>query len=282
MALNAEQIRALAAVSRPTLEVVLFECRLACGTASQNAFVECLQSDRPPTELVMCRLDSRVLANALAGNSRVTKLRLGGDTNNDAEMAFLLRALTNNRGLVDLDLQSQPINDENWTILCESLKAHPALTSLHLRDTSSPLRAGGIELTDDQKAHRTGLLAEVVQENRLLHTIELSDGERDGKVYTEEVLPRLEFNLYGPRVLAISKADIQTRRPLLGLALQTESVLKKSNLLWMLLSENADVVLQLDEDSEQVVEVSTASAPAEVAESAQLVVEATCNRKRKR
>jgi len=117
--------------------------------------------------------------------------------------------------------------------------------------------------------------------NTVLHTMELYPYSGDQKIYMEEVLPYLETNRFRPRALAISKADIQIRRRLLGLALQTESVRNNSNLLWMFLSGNVDVVLQSDEDSGQFVEVSTASAPVlQVAESSQVAVEATCKRKR--
>jgi hypothetical protein len=174
--------------------------------------------------------------------------------------------------LKELDLQNLPIDDENWNVLCESLKTHPSLISLDFRGTSPTLRTTRNELTEDQKAHRTRALAEMMKVNTVVHTIELSDGERARHIYMEEVLPYLETNRYRPRVLAISKADIQMRRPFLGLALQTESVRNDSNFLWMFLSRNADVVLQSDEDSDQVVEVSTASAPVEVAESVQVVV----------
>jgi hypothetical protein len=99
----------------------------------------------------------------------------------------------------------------------------------------------------------------------------------------------------GPRVArqrnsvqaTIRKADISLRRPLLGLAHQTESVRNKSNLLWMLLSGNPDVVLQSNTDGEQVadvaasapVEVLAASMPAEVV--AGVPVEEATTRKRK-
>jgi hypothetical protein len=270
-----DHCRALATESRPTLKVIMSSCSLSDGGSDcQNAFVECLQNDRGPTELIMCRIDSRVLANALTGNSRVTKLQLDihRTPTDDAGKGVVFRALANNKGLKELDLQNLPIDDENWNVLCESLKTHPSLISLDFRGTSPTLRTTRNELTEDQKAHRTRALAEMMKVNTVVHTIELSDGERARHIYMEEVLPYLETNRYRPRVLAISKADIQMRRPFLGLALQTESVRNDSNFLWMFLSRNADVVLQSDEDSDQVVEVSTASAPVEVAESVQVVV----------
>jgi hypothetical protein len=75
-------------------------------------------------------------------------------------------------------------------------------------------------LSEKQKAQRTRALAAMVQENRVLHIIQLGQQwERDEQIYAESILPRLETNLYRPRVLSIKKADIQIRRRLLGLAL---------------------------------------------------------------
>jgi hypothetical protein len=73
-------------------------------------------------------------------------------------MAILFTALANNRGLVDLNLQSQPINDENWSVLCQSLQAHPTLTILEPGQfrcygaTLSPLK---MLMLSDEKATRS-------------------------------------------------------------------------------------------------------------------------------
>jgi hypothetical protein len=186
-----------------------------------------------------CNIDCRVLATALEGNSRVTGLRLSATSaTSDAEKGAIFRSLAENKGLVKLDLYHRSISDENWTILCQSLKGHPTLTSLDLRYK----RPGW--LSDEQKSLRTRVLAEMMHENRVLLTIDLEPYKRDAQIYEESILPYLETNLYRPRVLGIKKADIALRRPLLGRALQTESVRNKSNLLWMLLSGNQDVVVQ--------------------------------------
>jgi hypothetical protein len=77
-------------------------------------------------------------------------------------------------------------------------------------------------------------------------------------MYADMILPCLETNRYRPRVLAITQADIRLRRPLLGRALQTESVRNKPNLLWMFLSDNPDiVVLSNEDDDEEVAEAGS-------------------------
>jgi hypothetical protein len=287
MVLNEEQIQALATTEfRPDMKVILNGCSLLRDNGCHAAFVECLQRDRGPTQLDSCRIDCHVLATALEGNSRVTRLRLAhaGGARGDVGKGVIFRSLAENKGLVELDLNYRSINDENWTILCQSLKGHPTLTTLDLGHTL-PRAQQNIQLSGDQKAQRTRLLAEMMKENTILHTINLFPYERDCQIYAESILPRLETNLYRPRVLGIKRADNALRRPLLGLALQTKSVRNKSNLLWMFLSENQDVVLAQsnEEDSEQVEEATTASAPVvEVTESAQGEEEATCQQKRER
>jgi hypothetical protein len=96
----------------------------------------------------------------------------------------------------------------------------------------------------------------MVQRNTSLHTIKLSADEEDQQIYAEMIHPYLETNRYRPRVLAITKAAIPLRRPLLGLALQTRSVRSNSNFLWMFLSANPDVVVISNEDDEQVTEAA--------------------------
>jgi hypothetical protein len=206
IALSGDQCRALATMSRLDVELKMIYCSLADDAA--GAFVECLHSDRGPVKLKHCDIDFRVLASALTGTSRVTKLQPGFGHSNDAGTAVLVAALANNRGLEELDLEDNPISDDNWRILCESMKAHPTLTSLGLRDTlprRSPI-GGRTVLTDDQKAHRSRLLAETMQHNAILLSINLPEDERDEQIYTESILPYLETNRYRLlRVLAIKK-----------------------------------------------------------------------------
>jgi hypothetical protein len=248
MILNEEQIGALATTDfRPDMQVILRECSLSDDNGCHAAFVECLHRDRGPTVMDCCVIGYRVLAAALEGNRCVTRLVLPWATL-DAEKGAIFRSLAENKGLLELDLHHRSISDANWTILCQSLKVHPTLTSLELRDTNpSSLEDDGedqIEMSIEQRAQRTRLLAAMVQENRVLLTIALTDNERDDQIYMEMIHPYLEMNLYRPRVLGIKKAEIALRRALLGRALQTESVRNKSNLLWMLLSGNQDVVVQ--------------------------------------
>jgi hypothetical protein len=258
MILNEEQIHALATTteSRTDMEVILSECNLLPGPDCHAAFVECLHRDGGPTQLDKCEIDCDVLAAALEGNSRVTRIKLAsGRSLGNYEMDVIFRSLAENKGLVELDVAGCSITDENWTVLCHSVKGHPALTILDLRGTyRHPWAQWGVVIKDKEKAQRTRVLAETVEESRVLHTVRLNQEERDEQIYVESILPHIETNLFRPRVLGIKKLDIVLRRAVLGLALQTESVRNKSNLLWMFLSENQDVVLQSDEESAAVLQ----------------------------
>jgi hypothetical protein len=263
MALNADQCLALTTMSRLDVELRIHICTPADDAA--GAFVECLKSDRGPVKLISCEIDSQTIAHALTGDSRVTKLKpfFYYGRSNDAETDVLVAALANNRGLLHLDLQYCHISDDNWSILCESLKAHPTLTNLNLRFTSPRRPTAGVRnvLTDEQNTHRTRLLAEMMEQNVVLRTIDLSRHEHDEQIYTEEILPYLETNLYRTRVLAVNKAiERPFREKVLGRALGC--VKSNPNLVWMFLSENVDAFVRSEEEEEGNSEVPVAAAAA--------------------
>jgi hypothetical protein len=128
MTLNEDVCRALATMSRLDVKVKINKCRLSTDAAGA-AFVECAQSDKGPIELDNCLNHTQILASALAGKSRVTRLYLNHkiEPATDTADVVLFRALANTRGLLDLDFDSYPISSENWSVLCESLQAHPTL-----------------------------------------------------------------------------------------------------------------------------------------------------------
>jgi hypothetical protein len=181
---------------------------------------------------------------------------------------------------VYLDLHNDPISDENWAILCQSLQAHPTLTSLNLIAGTWPRGPDGVTiiLSDEQKTHRTRELAEMVQQNTVLHTIELLfTSERDDQICTEEIRPYLETNLYRPRVHAIKKTlDRPFREKVLGRALY--SVRSNPNLVWMLLSENVDAFVRAEEEEEE----SNSEVPVAVAAAVVVAVVSVAGSKRKR
>jgi hypothetical protein len=256
MSLTEDQCRALATRSRLDVELVMLNCSLVDDAA--GAFVECLQSDEGPITLHNCKIDNQIIATALTGTSRVSRLKL--EPANDTENGMIFRALANNKGLVYLDLQDCAISDDNWSILCESLKAHPTLTRLNLRISNARWQADErMRFSDQQKTSRTRALAEMVQHNAVLHTITASDeGERDEHIFAEEILPHLDTNLYRPRVLAVTKTKERPfAKKVLGRALHC--VKSSPNLVWMFLSENVDALVRSEEETYSSIEVAAAA-----------------------
>jgi hypothetical protein len=187
MALNEDQCRALVTMSGLDVELIMSFCILADDAA--GAFVKCLHSDGGPVTLDWCTIDAHIFSDALTGNTRVTRLLLFiSRVVDDAGMAVLFRALANNNGLVDLDLTGLSISGDNWAILCGSLQAHSTLIGLHLCRL--------FVFSTEQRAQMTRVVAEMMQQNTVLHTINLFPNERDERIYAEMIQPFLETNLY--------------------------------------------------------------------------------------
>lgn len=250
MALNEEQCLALATMPR-RLDNNDVEIRLSCCSlagdgrgAGAAAFIDCLRSDRGgPVSLFRCKIRSHILTNVLTGNSRVTRLKLGYYDISDPVLMSLLfgTVLASNRGLVDLDLRCHSISDESWSILCQSLKKNPTLTSLDLRDTRPTLQASE-EFMLEQKSKRTRAIADLLEQNTILQTVHLSEQERENHIYVGLIQPRLEMNLYRTRALAFKDRPRPFREKVLVRALHC--VRNKPHLVWMFLAQNIDVVLR--------------------------------------
>jgi hypothetical protein len=238
--LNEGHLRALASVSRHAMDLNLEKCSLSDDTGSRDAFVECLQSGRGPTKLDRCSIDCSVLADALT-TMTVKNTHLARPTKQqDATDDNTGKGNATGRGIEELNLDGCFIRAENWSILAKSLKTHPTITRLSLSNTRPRI---SVKMSHEERKCRTLALAEMLQDNTVLHTICLQEDESDSHVYVESIEPRLEMNLYSPLVAAIKRIDARFRRALLGKALQSESVRNRPNIIRMFLSGNADVVV---------------------------------------
>jgi hypothetical protein len=252
MIFNEEHVRVLAAPPQQKLQLALRDCKFSDGDASKNVLLQWLQSGQGPTELYRCVLDSNVVADALRGNSRLRRLLLcleKASTAGSPELSLIFRALAKDRGLTEFDAFWYSIGDENWTLLCQSLQNHPTLTSLGLACTGPKLPTEKTEMSIERKISRTRALADMLQTNTILHTIRLFPGEYDERIYTESIEPRLETNMYRPRVLAVKKEadDRPYRQKVLGRALNC--VKSNPNLVWMFLSGNVDALVRSEEQA---------------------------------
>jgi hypothetical protein len=248
--LNQGHCRALMSASNTSLALTLFQCTILEKGA--DAFVECLQSDCGPTELFNCTIGVRALTESLVGSQRLQSLHVDRLTGfNDTDMTALVGALAENQGLTHFTFSNHDIGDDNWNLLCQALKTHPSLESVNLQGTGGGAttrqpRVGQWQLENfeimysEQKAFRMLALANAIQENTVLHTLVLSPDEKEDEIFQDLIIPRLETNLFRPRVIAVKHAvgPLSFRQKVLRRALQ--SVSKNPNLLWCFLSENID------------------------------------------
>jgi hypothetical protein len=233
LGLDACHCRAIDGLTRTDLEIELFRC--APIESGEEILLECIRQNRGPTKLNDCHIDTRRLAGALRGNNSVTYLVPRRDCS-DEEKLVLFEALAENEGLVTLDLHSVPITDEMWIALWLSLARHPKLEKLDLPQFISTWRG---ETTDAQKTLRMQVMVDALRVTTVMHTIDLNHNYFDEEILESTVYPLLLANRYRPRVGAITEVEGMLRPKLLGRALG--SISSNPSLIWMFLSENANV-----------------------------------------
>jgi hypothetical protein len=187
--------------------------------------------------------DWRILAESLRGNTSVKTIvqpgGIGGRKLNDDEFRVLAEALGDNQGLLKFFPRGQHINDENWKVLCQSLRSHPTLETLDLSGTYHDLNVG---ISDASKKHRCNCIVDLLRFNTVLRSVHLTRNERDEIIWSESILLHLETRSYLPLVLEIKAVVDQPRRSkLFGRALNT--VKTKPYLLYLFLSGNIDIIV---------------------------------------
>jgi hypothetical protein len=236
LGLNTCHCRAIDALTRTDLQIELDSCELA--EPGEEIMLECIRQNRGPTELSYCRIDARRLAVALRGNNSVTTLGLDRQCS-DEDKLVLVQALAENEGLVTLNLTYTPITEEFWVALWRSVAHHPALETIALPRLFSSTFGDGTT-TDAQKTLRTQVMVDALRINTVLHNISpFHSYDFDEDILDNTVYPLLLANRYRPRVGAITQVEGPWRRKLLGRALG--SVSSNPSLIWMFLSDNADV-----------------------------------------
>jgi hypothetical protein len=237
-ALDEDHCRVLGSYSRPGLEIKLICCKLTSAGAS--ALAEVLGRNQGPTELSLCENVNSVLADGLRGNSRLKSLTMGLSYHRELgnrEALAIADALRENKGLVDLDLRfNLRISGNTWDALCDSLKTHPTLQVLRLRE----IRAFEDTLTQTGINSRIQALFDMLKVNTSIHTIPLANRYSEHELFRGSVIPYLETNRLRPRVRATQKTrPMAYRVKVLGRALV--SARTDANSFWMLLSGNPEV-----------------------------------------
>jgi len=237
--LTAPQMRALASANG--VQVALEYCNL---TQTSFDLATCLQDNLGPAILYRCELDSVSLAAALPNNTSLRQLTLRSSYGNSAKDRTIIKALAialkSNKGLETLSLAHCTVSNENCQILCDSLKHHSALKVLDLTKTSKGAAA-------DTVSHLQSL-EQMLHTNTVLHTIHMDTIVVEGNasisqgvgVWQGQIVSRLERNLYRARVDAIQHAAA-SKRPTL-LAHSVAAVTGSPGVVWMILSQNVDVI----------------------------------------
>jgi hypothetical protein len=236
------------AVIRRNFEIDLSRCKTT--RAGGDALLESLARNRGPTRISLDIIDGRrpELVQAIKGNRSLHKLVVrGAGTQTESEIAHIVEALAENRGLEVVRFARDTLSDGNWGTLCQSLAKHPALEKLDI--------AGAIRRDFDEEEHtawsneimlqRARTIADMVKVNTVMHTILVGHWECDKEVMRKEVEPRLDVNLYRPRIKALKTAPTEVRPQLVGRALAASSVAGKigfSTRRWMILSGNVDAI----------------------------------------
>jgi hypothetical protein len=245
--MDENQIRVLGDYSRPDLEIVLICCQLTSDGTS--ALVEVLGRNQGPTKLNHCGMDYSVLADGLRGNSRLKLISVDFEIAKPQVIA-IAGALRENEGLIRLNLSFWSMSDETWVALCDSLKAHPTLQVLYLRQGSDrSLEYPTVYRYTDTRTptvikSRIQALVDMLKVNKSIHTLRLADHYSEHELFRESVIPYLAMNKHRSHVRAIQQTrPITYRAKVLRRALL--SARTDVNGFWMLLSGNAEVASYL-------------------------------------
>jgi hypothetical protein len=237
---NEESCRALAAADLQKLE--LRSCTLSDGG---EALVDFVRDGRGPRALCLgfYQFDSaeRFLSfiNALRGNTYLERLDLSDIYYSLGSPQALTRALLENKGLVHFGLYQSRLDAHCWSELMAAISTHPTLRSLSFREGGAP--------DEDKKRARTKSVADMLLVNKRVDRIHFDSDTFNRDDWNAFVSPVLDCNLYRDWIVGIEKIqDPSTRAAVVARALAR--VESKPSLVWMVLSNNHDVVCSyLDE-----------------------------------
>jgi hypothetical protein len=231
--LTDEYLHVLEAAASPDLRITLFESSLS--EVEPRILKNFLSRDHGTTALHGCSRRIPLLSDFLRGDSSIEELHIHGDkkTVGDSDMSNLVRALATNQSLKVLRVHFNPIRDENWVVLCQSLARHPKLKTLRLvgvLESSAP--SNGFEKIITR---RTEAVVEMLRVNTVLEDLYLLPKDCDVHILRDVIRPYMHFLA---NIRALSESQRPGRAPVLARALYKAN--RCPALLWMLLSNNGD------------------------------------------
>jgi hypothetical protein len=214
-------LRALEGGSHPDLQVSLERKDLSHLEPTRLQIF--LRKCQGAITLCNCTIDFHLLSEVLRGDSKVTELVLAPQTLNDANAACLTNALKTNTCLTELSLVSNPLGDEDWIRMCQSIAQHPKLQKVCLRTTTHP--------TSENKILRTSAVVRMLRDNFVLQEVDLTPSECDERIQRDVISPYLRY-----------ARNIRTLNDFGGtMAMRTQlltQVNKNPTLLWMVISND--------------------------------------------
>jgi hypothetical protein len=234
-----ETCRVLAAADLQNLEL---HCRrLPDGGAT---LFESVREGRGPRGLTIWRqlFDSAErffsFINALRGNTYLERLHLS-NIHADGSPQALARALLENKGLIHFGLDRCTLDGNCWSELMAAISTHPTLRTLNFPGIRN---VDGLPPSSSEKRDKTKAVADMLLVNK--HIDEISSFCKfsfDRDAWDTLVAPRVQCNLYRKRLSPIPKIKaLTTRAAVVGRALAR--VESKPSLVWMVLSQNHDIV----------------------------------------
>jgi hypothetical protein len=193
----------LLATANPGLSMKINHCTIP--DAAGPAFIDCLQLDRGPTELVCCShdVDTDTLATALRGNHHLKSLSLFTMMGNEW-VQTIGPALAENLGLLKLVIPVALYNA--WSSVCRSVREHPTLVHLDIGGGRARCMRWPL-LSNEQKMLRTDALVDMLQVNTVVHTIYLDRDDIDSQILHYMIRPRLLENFYRSKLHTVSEAN---------------------------------------------------------------------------
>ena len=162
------------------LNLLFSGCKI--GDSAAEAFLQYLQSNRGPTGLIKCEIETAVMVSALCGSKHLKRLWPRA-INQDFRLLF--EALRENTGLEELELLYCNITDDDWCALCTALATHPTLETLEHEYES----AGNM-------MPELNAVAAMLWSNTVLREVTPLWGMHGERVYQDLVVPRLEMNRF--------------------------------------------------------------------------------------
>jgi hypothetical protein len=183
------------------------------------------------------------LMNALRGSANyLERLAISGIPLGDEVLRALSNSLLENQGLVKLTLIHIEMSSSRWSAIFEALSTHPSIRTLKFARITGPESYSDQDLREEAKRQRTNAVVKMLAVNQQVEEMDFDSVTYNRSDWDANVAPQLECNHYRKKFTAIRKIGVMsTRASVMGAAMARVGA--NPSLLWMLLSQNRDIVV---------------------------------------